>query len=238
MIVEVDCTNIDQAAAVHSVSWKESHRSFCSSDFIDLHTPERQREYMERKTREGSRFYMLVEEAPIGIVSVSGSLIEDLYVMPEKQNMGYGTKLLRFAIKKCTGTPALWILENNEKAAQLYRRIGFTETRNIHAITDKLSEIEFMYAKLCYVYLLRCADGSFYVGWTTDLDRRLKTHNCGKGAKYTRARLPVTLAYWEEYPDKRSAMRREWQLKHLPRAAKEALIRDFEAARATQEETD
>ena len=143
MIVEVDSKNIDQAAAVHSVSWKESHRPFCSPDFIDLHTPERQREYMERKMREGSRFYMLVEDAPVGVVSVSGSLIEDLYVLPEKQNMGYGTRLLRFAMKKCAGTPTLWILENNEKAARLYLRIGFTETGNIHAISDKLSEIEF-----------------------------------------------------------------------------------------------
>ena len=227
MIVEVDRTNIKQAAAVHSISWKESHRSFCSAEFIALHTPDRQQEYIEQKLREGSKFYMLAEEEPVGVVSVNGSLIEDLYVLPEKQNMGYGTNLLRFAMQKCAGTPTLWILENNEKAARLYRRIGFVETGNVHAVTDKLSEIEFAYAKMCYVYLLRCADGSLYGGWTTDLGRRLKAHSSGKGAKYTRARLPVAIAYWEEYPDKRAAMRREWQIKHLTRAEKEGLVSAF-----------
>ncbi|MBR7040867.1 MAG: GNAT family N-acetyltransferase [Clostridia bacterium] len=238
MIIKVNRKNTMQAATVHSVSWKESHRSFCSADFVDLHTPARQKEYIERKMREGSRFFMLAEEEPIGIVSVNGSLIEDLYVLPEKQNMGCGTRLLRFAMRKCAGAPTLWILENNEKAARLYRRIGFMETGNIHAVTAGLNEIEFAYSKKCYAYLLRCADGSLYGGWTTDLDKRLKTHNSGKGAKYTRARLPVTLAYWEEYPDKRSAMRREWQLKHLSRAEKEALVFGFETAQSKRKERD
>ncbi|MBR5010786.1 MAG: GNAT family N-acetyltransferase, partial [Clostridia bacterium] len=167
------------------------------------------------------------EEEPVGVVSVNGSLIEDLYVLPEKQNMGYGTSLLRFAMERCSGKPTLWMLENNENAARLYRRIGFVETGNVHAVTDKLSEIEFAYAKMCYVYLLRCADGSLYGGWTTDLGRRLKAHSSGKGAKYTRARLPVALAYWEACPDKRAAMRREWQIKHLTRAEKEGLVSAF-----------
>ncbi|MCR4620554.1 MAG: GIY-YIG nuclease family protein [Clostridiales bacterium] len=78
-----------------------------------------------------------------------------------------------------------------------------------------------------YVYLLQCADGSLYGGWTNDLQKRLKAHNCGKGAKYTRARLPVKLIYWEECPDKASAMRREWEIKHLPRAKKQALADAF-----------
>ena len=238
MIVRINRTNIIQAATVHSVSWKESHKSFCSADFVAQHTPARQKEYIERKISDGSSFFMLVENEPVGIVSVSGSLIEDLYVLPEKQNMGYGTRLLRFAMRKCIGTPTLWILENNEKAARLYRRIGFAQTGNIHAVTEGLSEIEFEYAKKCYAYLLRCADGSLYGGWTTDLDRRLKTHNSGEGAKYTRARLPVALVYWEEFPDKRSAMRREWQLKHLPRAEKEALVRRFETVQNKLKETD
>jgi putative endonuclease len=75
-----------------------------------------------------------------------------------------------------------------------------------------------------YAYLLRCADGTLYCGWTTDLDARLKAHNSGKGAKYTRSRLPVELAYYEEYEDRREALSREWHLKRLPRAEKLALI--------------
>ena len=132
MIVEVDSKNIDQAAAVHSVSWKESHRPFCSPDFIDLHTPERQREYMERKMREGSRFYMLVEDAPVGVVSVSGSLIEDLYVLPEKQNMGYGTEAVKAASEYGMKTLELKriflkVFPDNLRAIHVYEKCGFRE---------------------------------------------------------------------------------------------------------------
>jgi putative endonuclease len=75
------------------------------------------------------------------------------------------------------------------------------------------------------VYLLRCADGSFYAGITTDLDRRLAEHNSGKaGAKYTRARRPVTLAWSEPAVDRGAASRREHQLRKLSRGAKEALL--------------
>ena len=86
---------------------------------------------------------MLIDEAPVGVVSVTDSLIEDLYILPEKQNMGYGTKLLQFAIGQCPGTPSLWILENNVNAERLYCRMGFTKTGRINAITDTLAEIEF-----------------------------------------------------------------------------------------------
>ena len=143
MIIAVNKRNIIQAATVHSVSWKESHLSFCSLEFIEKHTPEHQLKYLSNKMAGGSKIYMLVEEKPIGIVSVSNSLIEDLYVVPDKQNMGYGRKLLRFAMKECVGTPTLWILENNTGAERLYRRIGFQETGRIHKVKDGLAEIEF-----------------------------------------------------------------------------------------------
>ena len=79
--------------------------------------------------------------------------------------------------------------------------------------------------KTQYVYILRCADGTFYTGWTTDLTARVATHNAGKGAKYTKSRLPVDLIYHEEYDDKREAQARERAIKKLTRAQKEALIR-------------
>lgn len=75
-----------------------------------------------------------------------------------------------------------------------------------------------------YTYLLRCADGTYYCGWTNDLDRRLKAHNEGKGAKYTRPRRPVVLAYYETFSTKEEAMRREYEIKQLPRKKKEELI--------------
>ncbi|MBR7175515.1 MAG: GNAT family N-acetyltransferase [Clostridia bacterium] len=141
-IIPVDHTNILQAAEIHSISWKESHRAFCTPEFIVKHTPERQREYLQNKMNGGAKAYMLADEKPVGIVSVTGSLIEDLYVLPEMQNRGYGTKLLQFAINQCTGIPVLWILENNAGAERLYRRMGFRETGRRNAITNELDEIE------------------------------------------------------------------------------------------------
>lgn len=75
-----------------------------------------------------------------------------------------------------------------------------------------------------YVYLLRCADGSLYAGITTDLDRRLAQHNAGTGAKYTRARRPVSLAWHEPAADRAAASQREHRVRSLPKAAKEALV--------------
>ena len=75
-----------------------------------------------------------------------------------------------------------------------------------------------------YTYILQCADGTYYCGWTNNLDRRLKAHNEGKGAKYTRSRRPVALVYYEAFYTKDEAMRREYEIKQLPRKKKEELI--------------
>ena len=75
-----------------------------------------------------------------------------------------------------------------------------------------------------FVYMLRCGDGSLYTGYTDDVARRLAVHQSGKGAKYTRSRLPVTLAYQEELPDKSAALRREAAIKKLTRGEKLRLI--------------
>lgn len=76
----------------------------------------------------------------------------------------------------------------------------------------------------CFVYMLRCGDGSLYTGSTTDLSRRLAAHRSGHGAKYTRSRLPLELVYWEEMPDWPSALRREAAIKRLTRSEKLALL--------------
>jgi putative endonuclease len=78
--------------------------------------------------------------------------------------------------------------------------------------------------KTNFTYMLRCSDGTLYTGWTTNLERRLKAHNQGTGAKYTRARRPVVLAYYEAFDTREEAMRREWQIKQLPRKEKLELI--------------
>ena len=75
------------------------------------------------------------------------------------------------------------------------------------------------------VYILRCADGSLYTGWTNDVEARIKAHNEGRGgAKYPRSRRPVTLVYWEDCGTKEQAMSREWHIKRLTREEKLALI--------------
>ncbi len=76
-----------------------------------------------------------------------------------------------------------------------------------------------------YTYMLRCSDGSLYTGYTDDIEKRLEKHNRGTASKYTRSRLPVTLAYLEEFDDKSSAMSREAKIKHLSKVDKEGLVR-------------
>ncbi len=77
-----------------------------------------------------------------------------------------------------------------------------------------------------YTYILRCSDGTLYTGYTNDLNKRISDHNSGKGAKYTKVRLPVELVYYEEYESKSEAMSREWHIKHdMTRAEKESLIK-------------
>jgi len=75
-----------------------------------------------------------------------------------------------------------------------------------------------------YVYIVCCADKTLYTGWTKNLDERIKTHNKGMGAKYTRSRLPVNLVYWETFDNKNVALKREFEIKKLTRGQKEKLI--------------
>ena len=75
-----------------------------------------------------------------------------------------------------------------------------------------------------YIYIVRCSDGTLYTGWTNDLEKRMKAHNEGRGAKYTRARRPVKLVYSETLETKEEAMRREYAIKHMTREQKIKLI--------------
>jgi putative endonuclease len=77
---------------------------------------------------------------------------------------------------------------------------------------------------MAYVYLLRCADGSLYCGWTTDIERRLAAHAAGTASRYTRSRLPVELAAVISVADRSAALREEARIKRLPRAVKLRLI--------------
>jgi putative endonuclease len=81
-----------------------------------------------------------------------------------------------------------------------------------------------------WVYLLRCADGTVYCGWTMDVVQRLAAHNAGRASRYTRSRLPVELAWSRSLPDRTAAMREEARIKALPRTEKLALIAARESA--------
>ena len=79
-----------------------------------------------------------------------------------------------------------------------------------------------------YVYILRCGDGSFYTGWTNDLEKRTAAHNDGRGARYTQSRRPVKLIYSEKVSSKNEALRREREIKKMTRAAKQNLLEGTE----------
>lgn len=76
----------------------------------------------------------------------------------------------------------------------------------------------------CFCYIVECADGTLYTGWSVDVERRVAQHNKGLGAKYTKTRRPVKLVYFEEQPDKRTALKRERAIKALPRKKKMELF--------------
>ena len=79
-----------------------------------------------------------------------------------------------------------------------------------------------------FTYIVKCSDGSLYTGWTNDITHRLKMHNEGKGAKYTRGRGPVELVYLEEFETKQEAMSREAKIKRLTRKEKLLLIETYQ----------
>lgn len=147
MIVKVDESNIAQAGAVHAESWRASH-GFCTPEFVAAHTAETQTEFLRREIAAGKDLFLLTDPEPVGIVSVCADLIENLYVLPEKWNRGYGSRLLEFAVERCTGTPSLWVLNINETATRLYERRGFRETGARRELKGGLAEIEMTRTRL------------------------------------------------------------------------------------------
>lgn len=141
MIVPVTEENLGIAGAVHAVSWRESH-GFCSPDFVIAHTAQRQTEYLRREMALGKQLFLLVEERPVGVVSLWGDLIENLYVLPEEQRRGFGARLLRFAEGLCTGRPTLWVLSNNERARRFYLKNGYHFSGREKVLDEGLKELE------------------------------------------------------------------------------------------------
>ena len=86
-----------------------------------------------------------------------------------------------------------------------------------------------------YTYILECADGTYYTGWTNNLEKRLASHNAGTASKYTKSRRPVRLLYSESFSTKEEAMSREWHIKRLTRKEKEKLIQKGKTEKACQQ---
>lgn len=143
LIAAVGEENLEAAAEVHAICWRASHREICTPEFLAAHTTERQLSYLRGKLRGGSRIFLLRDRIPVGLVSVTANLIEDLYVLPDRQGQGYGTLLLERAIRECSGTPTLWTLETNHRARRFYEGLGFCPTGRINREKGPLAEIEF-----------------------------------------------------------------------------------------------
>lgn len=112
--------------------------------------------------------------------------------------------------EQCGGGPCQWIFATNPTFA-LILKIFYNSTRDGGKIMN-------------YTYIVKCSDGSLYTGWTNDIEKRVKAHNNGKGAKYTKSRAPVKLVYVEEFDTKKEAMKREYEIKHMRRQEKERLL--------------
>ena len=95
---------------------------------------------------------------------------------------------------------------------------------NVSAAFPEAGAAETTEEKRFFTYILRCADGTYYTGWTTDLAKRMEAHNRGTAAKYTRTRRPVKMVYWQEADSREEAMSREWHWKRLRRPEKEEMI--------------
>ena len=150
MIVPVDERNIAAAGAVHAASWRESH-SFCTPEFVAAHTAETQTEYLRREMDAGKALFLLLDPEPVGVVSVQEDLIENLYVLPEKQGRGYGSALLEHAAARCPGAPRLWVLNINDKARRFYEARGFRETGERLELKSGLAELEMARSRLAEI---------------------------------------------------------------------------------------
>ena len=109
---------------------------------MDLHTPQRQAAYLLGELEAGKQVVMLVDHEPVGLVSVQGSLIENLYVLPQHWKKGYGSALLAYAERLCVGVPTLWILSGNEAARRLYEKHGYAFTGCRKQLSEVLYEME------------------------------------------------------------------------------------------------
>lgn len=120
-IVPVNADNFSQAAEVYTLSWRESHRHICSPEFLARRDCPG---YLRKGMAAGKQIFLLLNPAPVGIVSILDNEIGDLYVHPDAHGQGYGTALLTHVLH-LTAQPRLSVLSDNHRAITLYERFGF-----------------------------------------------------------------------------------------------------------------
>lgn len=150
MIIPVDESNVPAAGAVYAASWRSSH-GFCSPEFVAAHTAETQTAYLRREMEAGKELFLLLDPDPVGLVSIHGDLIENLYVHPARQGRGYGSRLLDFVLQRCAGVPRLWVLNVNESVCRFYAGRGFRETGNRRELRGGLAELEMTRSRLAEI---------------------------------------------------------------------------------------
>ena len=145
-IIPVTEENAPLAGAVHAASWQASHRHFCPEEFVLRFDARRQTEYLLEGMRRGKQVWLLEDPEPAGLISltetVEGSLIEDLYVLPECERRGCGGALLKAAIAQAKGPVYLWILNNNLQALDYYHKRGFALSGREKPLSGSLRELE------------------------------------------------------------------------------------------------
>lgn len=145
--VPINATNLWCAAEIHAISWRESHKNICSEEFVAAHTSGRQATYLQGELDKGKHLFLLIAHEPVGLVSVNGSLIENLYVHPSHWGKGYGTALLNFAEKHCK-TPHLWVLSSNQRARRFYENRGYQWSGREKILSKTLRELEMVKTNL------------------------------------------------------------------------------------------
>lgn len=211
------------------IRWQTTDEKFTVADLVEAHCqrPGRRQVVIERMHRVGENLVTVVHLWMEGtsyyitsffqmhrgrIVQLDEYWGENVEAPQWRTEAQIGTRIDRRRKKRKAEAPAADVPE--QKAQETSAR---AEEKSDEIIAAKTTETN-------YAYLLRCADGSLYAGWTNDLEKRLTAHRSGKGAKYTKAHLPVELAYHETFATKEEAMRREWELKQMTKAQKEALV--------------
>ena len=209
------------------IRWQTTDEEFTVADLVEAHCqrPGRRKVVIERMQRVGEHLVTVVHLWMEGtsyyvtsffqmhrgrIVQLDEYWGENVEAPQWRTEAQIGTRIDRRRKKRKAEAPAE--TEGKEKKS---------EDKPADKIAEKPAEKS---AEVNYAYLLRCADGSLYAGWTNDLEKRLAAHQSGKGAKYTKAHLPVELAYHETFATKEEAMRREYELKQMTKAQKEALL--------------